>query len=102
MVILCGSKSLEEIEYQLNEDLKNLRVWLEENELLLNMKPGKTEVLLFGTSKRIATTNRNLEVKFMEKPINVTGTYKYLGVEIDQSLNLNSHFDKIFYYYYYY
>ena len=32
----------------------NLHSWFKENELLLNLKPGKTEVLLFGTSKRLS------------------------------------------------
>ena len=40
-VIFCESKKLEEIEICLNADLKNLRSWFKENELLLNLKPEK-------------------------------------------------------------
>ena len=38
------------IKHQLEEDLKNLSRWFEANELLINLKPGKTKLLLFGFS----------------------------------------------------
>ena len=38
------------IKHQLEEDLKNLSRWFEENELLINLKPGKTKLLLFDFS----------------------------------------------------
>ena len=65
-----------------------------ENELLLNLKPGKTELLLFGTNQRLAKIPRDLEVIYNFQLINVTTTYKYLGVELTSSLNLNSQFEK--------
>jgi len=46
-------------------------------------------VLLFGTSQRLPKVDKNLEVRFQNKSINVTISYKYLGVEIDCFLNLN-------------
>ena len=57
-------------------------------------KIGKTELLLFCTSQRIAKTNKNFEVKFNNQYINETKSYKYLGVEVDHTLNLNSCFGK--------
>ena len=95
-VIFCESKKLEETEICLNADLKNLHLWFKENELLLNLKPGKTEVLSFGTSKRLSMLQREIEIKIMNQPINVTNSYKYLGVEIDHSLDLNSHFERTY------
>ena len=59
-------------------------------------KIGKTELLLFCTSQRIAKTNKNFEVKFNNQYINETKSYKYLGVEVDHTLNLNSYFDKTY------
>ena len=67
-----------------------------ENELLINLKPGKTELLLFGTSQRIAKTNKNFLVKFNNKYNNETKSYKYPGVKVDHPLNLNSYFDKTY------
>ena len=50
-VTFCENGRLPTIEYQLNEDLKNLNRWFEKNEFLINLKPSKTtELLLFDTS----------------------------------------------------
>ena len=87
---------LHTIKHQFDEDLKNLSRCFEENELLINLKPDKTELLLFGTSQRIAKTNKNLEVKFNNQYVNETKSYKYLGVELDHTLNFNSYFNKIY------
>ena len=69
-VIFCENGRLPIIEHQLDEDLKNLSRWFEENKLLINLKPGKTELLLFGTSKCIAKIIKNSEVKFNNQYIN--------------------------------
>ena len=95
-VIFCENGRLPTIEHQLGEDLKILSRWFEENELLINLKPGKTELLLLGTSQRIAKINKSFEVKFNNEYINETKSYKYLGVEVDHTLNLFSHFDKTY------
>ena len=49
-VTFCENGRLPTSKYQLNEDLKNLNRWFEENEFLINLKPSKTELLLFDTS----------------------------------------------------
>ena len=95
-VIFCENGRLPTIEHQLDEDVKNLSRWFEENELLINLKPGKTELLLFGTSQRIAKINKSFEVKFNNQYINETKSYRYLDVEVDHTLNLNPHFDKTY------
>ena len=94
--VFCENGRFPIIKHQLDEDLKNLSRWFEENELLINLKPGKTELLLFDTSQRIAKTNKNFKVKFNNQYINETKSYKYLGGEVDHTLNLNSYFDKTY------
>ena len=84
-VIFCENGRLTTIEHQLDENLKNLNSWFEENELLINLKPGKAELLLFGTSQCIAKTSKNFEVNFNNQYINETKSYKYLGVEVDHT-----------------
>ena len=64
-----------------------------ENELILNLKKGKTEALLFGTAQRIRKCTEPLCTLHENGQINITSTYKYLGVQLDSSLNLNSDFD---------
>ena len=89
-VIFCENGRLPTIGYQLDEDLKNFSRCFEKNEFLINLRPDRTELLLFGTFQRIAKT------KFNNQYINKTKSYKYLGVEVDHTLNLNSHFDKTY------
>ena len=95
-VAFCKNGRLPTIKHQFDQDLKNLSRWFEDNELLINLKPGKTELLLFGTSQRIAKTNKNFKVKFNNQYINETKSYKYLSVEVDHTLKLNSYFDKTY------
>ena len=84
------------IKHQFDEDSKNLSRWFEEYEILMNLKPDEIEPLLFGTSQRIAKTNKNFEVKFSNQYINERKNYKYLGVEVGHTLYLNSYFDKTY------
>ena len=72
LVIFCENGRLPTIKHQLDEDLKNLSRWFKENKLLINLKPGKTKMLLFGTSQCIAKTNKNFKVKCNNQYINKT------------------------------
>ena len=46
--------------------------YLSENELILNIKKGKTEVMLFGTAKRLAKNERNFEIFYNNVVLNQT------------------------------
>ena len=92
-VIFSADKDYDKVERSLYSDMNRLSEWFTENELLLNLKPGKTELLLFGTNQRLAKIPKNLEVIYNHQVINVTISYKYLGVELTSSLNLNCQFD---------
>ena len=50
-VIFTSSSDLDVIQNYLTQDLNNLSSWFRGNELIINLKKGKTEVMLFGTSK---------------------------------------------------
>ena len=50
------------IQRNLSEDINNLCHWFEENELIINLKKGKTETILFGTSKRTNLQETNLTI----------------------------------------
>ena len=69
--------------------------WLQENELALNLKKGKTEVMLLGTKKRLNQQEREIEINYQSQLINTTNNYKYLGVQLDPSLNMQEHFNSI-------
>ena len=90
--MFLADKDYDKVERALCSNMDRLPEWFTENELLLNLKPGKTELLVFGTNQRLAKITKNLEVIHSHQVINVTTLYKYLGVELTSSLNLNSQF----------
>ena len=67
--------------------------WLKKNELIINLKEGKTEALLFGTSKRISMQSASLKVHQGLNTIRNTNEYKYLGLYVNSSLDLSSHLE---------
>ena len=51
-VIYTASQSITEIERALTIEMENISKWLDKNRLVINLKKGKTEAMLFGTVKR--------------------------------------------------
>ena len=51
--------------------------------------------MLFGTKKRLNQQERETEINYQSQPINTTNSYKYLGVQLDPSLNMQEHFNSI-------
>ena len=93
VVLYAAEKNIDSIKSKLSYDLAQISEWLEENELIINLKKGKTEALLFGTAKRISKSNEPLLIPYANTTITPTTTYKYLGVQLDAELNLNTQFD---------
>ena len=60
------------------------------------MKKGKTESLLFGRSQRIVKENNELNVMYRGVKSLNTSQYKYLGIEVESTLNLTYHFEKCY------
>ena len=94
-VIYLSDKSFHIIENKLLEDMENVSKYFDENNLIINLSKGKTESMLFGTSKRLSNTNE-LDIFYRGKKIVCTSSYKYLGSLIDPSLNLNEFFNKTY------
>ena len=96
-VIYVADESLKKTQTELNKVIiDDVADWLDENELIINLKKGKIESLLFGRANRLAKLNKPFTLSYRGRIIPETKNYKYLGVEIDGSLNLNSHFEKSF------
>ena len=96
-VIFTSASDIDAILSNLSQDLDNLSNWFRENELIFNLKKGKTEVMLFGTSKRLNLFHgRQVNLSVNGSLINTTTYYKYLGVHLDPTLNFETHFHKIY------
>ena len=57
--------------------------FLYENDLILNPNKGKTEVMLFGTAKRLSGVYNSLSILYNGIKLNQTTRYKYLGTLLD-------------------
>ena len=76
-VLYVADKDIQSIKAKLSKDMDCLADWLKSNELVLNLKKGKTESLLFGTSQRIAKQTEPFEIKLSHQTvINNTTEYK--------------------------
>ena len=93
-VVYVTGKISEYIESILKDEVKSLHQYCYHNELILNLKKGKTESMLFGTAKRLAQQNEKLNIEINGRPVHHTTSYTYLGNHLDSKLNLNSNFEK--------
>ena len=62
-VLYVAEKDIQSIKAKLSIDMDCLADWLKCNEVVLNLKKGETESLLFGTSQVIAKQTEPLEIK---------------------------------------
>lgn len=92
-VIYVEGKSKEIVENSLNEDLKRISSYFTSNQLVINLKKGKTECMVFGTAKRLSTCGKKLELFYNDTQIEVAESYKYLGTTLDSSLSLSKNFE---------
>ena len=95
-VVYVASKDVSTINNLLTEDLRLLADWFDQNELLINLKKGKTECLLFGTRQKLAKRKDSFNVKYKDNDVVETESYKYLGVDLTSNLTLSSYFDRCY------
>ena len=91
-VIFYSNKDAEVMQTVLNNEFSSMTNGLRNNELIINAKRGKREVTLFGTSKRLCKLNNPL-LKIVNnfETINYTKSYKYLGLILNETLNMSKH-----------
>ena len=90
---LCyQSLDINKLNAVINSDLERLQKWLMGNKLSLNAM--KTQSMLISTKQKHAVL-RNLElklsIKIRDHELEVVGTTKYLGLQIDNSLDWKYH-----------
>ena len=75
-VIFYANKKPTVIENQLNKDMEIVKNHCFTNELIMNTKKGESKVMLFGTSKRLKSSGKKIEITFSGKQINFVTNYK--------------------------
>ena len=73
-VIYTSGRSFFITKYNLIEDFAHVATWLEENQLIVNLRKGKSECMLFGTLQR--TKNKTLDVVLQHRTLSETNSYK--------------------------
>ena len=93
-VVYVTHNNVTTIESILNHELENLDNYCYKNELILNLKKGKTETMLFGTAKQLAKQTKSTITVFIQgQPVNHETSYTYLGNKLDSKLTLNDNFE---------
>ena len=95
-IIYFHSNDINAIERVMSEEFTYLSNWLVDNELILNLKKDKIEIMVLGTQKQLTKTNLNLNIAFPSTKVNTTCSNNYLGVKVDPSLNLYEHFQSVY------
>ena len=81
------------LEQELNADANRVAGWLMKSGLSINLKPGKTELVKYGTAPKVKSALCKIEIKGTE--VNESKGYDYLGVYLDSQLNLHYQFDRL-------
>ena len=66
-VLYITGNNIEIIKSHLPDDLILLAEWFKENEVILNLKKGKTGAMIFRTAKHLAILNSGLKVKYQHQ-----------------------------------
>ena len=90
--LLFAHRNIDTISDNLSNALSNCKRWLVANKLSLHL--GKTECLLFGSKKRLKGCE-NFRVTCDGITVNRVFCVRYLGVQLDPSLDGSSHVGKV-------
>ena len=89
--IYCTANTLDELQFKINKELKELRTWLIVNRLSLNID--KTNFVIFHPYNK--PVKQTITLKLHKNAISEKDSVKYLGIMIDSTLTWQNHIDKI-------
>lgn len=84
-----SSSTLEDAIANTNHNLQNISTWLQKNNLIPNTK--KTEAMVLATKKPTSS----VEIYLNNDKLNVTDTFRYLGVTVDSRLTWEPHITEL-------
>ena len=90
--IYCSTSTVDELEMKLNEDLTNIRKWLDMHKLTLNV--AKSKLMIIGGHQRLKNVE-SINLGINQQSLEKANNFKYLGVIINENLNLADHVDYV-------
>lgn len=88
-----AGNDIDNINDNVNDDLKRVYAWLAANKLTINMS--KTEFLLIGSRQRLLRFPASPHLTINDKPVTQVSSTKSLGVIIDENLSWGHHIQSI-------
>ncbi len=87
--LCCKGQTSADVEYKLNNDLKNIRKWLISSKLTLSRK--KTEYMLIGSKHRLDAISESPKILYGEYQLKRVKEKTVFGLIIDDQLKWNKH-----------
>ncbi|CAB4019684.1 Hypothetical predicted protein [Paramuricea clavata] len=94
-VLYYSANGTDEIQRSINSDIERVSQWLDSNKLIVNLKKGKTEFVLYGTPQKLAR-QQDCSIMMNGTSINQVKEYEYLGIIMDNHLTLSSQVSKVY------
>ena len=94
-VIFFSERLVAAVEEVLNQEANLVGKCFTNNNLILNLKKGKTELVIYSTSQELAK-QPSCNVSLNGTPINQATSYEYLGITLDSHLTMSMQIDKIY------
>ena len=95
-VVFLPGKTHLVIKKGLSFDLVNISNYFGENELVINLKPEKTESILFATGRKLSQNKKPLKLENKSQTFVSTAECKYFITILDQTLSFSRNFSKVY------
>ena len=91
-MIYCINENIQNAVREMQTVISKFSKWCAINALTVNTS--KTKIMLFGSRNKIKNAYKP-EIFINNEKLQMVPTYKYLGVNLDQTLDFNYHLDKL-------
>ena len=94
-VLIYANRDARVIQDMLVDEAARVASWIRDSNLELNLKKGKTELVLYGSHQKLSKQPK-CEITINDAVINEVTSYNYLGVSLDSHLTLQEHISNIY------
>ena len=94
-VIFYSDKSAKAVGDVINHEANLAGKWFTDNNLIMNLKKGKTEFVIYGTSQKLSR-QPSCHIEIGGAEINQSSSYEYLVVSLDHHLSLQEQINKVY------